>query len=247
MELGTPLIPVEAVEPIWFGFVDHPEEIVAQTPGRTYGFALGPDGSCYCADVTDPGVYRIASAGDVDRVSAGSDDRPAVLPNDLAFLPTGELLFSDSGNWGADDGCIYAVSLDGKTRVADTSCAAYPNGLAVSPDETEVAVVESTLPGVSVLSLDQAGSLSGRRVLVELPGAVPDGVLYDSQRRLLISCWAPDAVFRLEPGGALTVVVHDPLRVVLNQPTNIAFVPGTNRLVAANIGDRYLSVVEYDV
>jgi gluconolactonase len=275
MELGTPLIPVEAVEPIWFGFVDHPEdlaidgagnvwcggeegqiykgrlegqpEIVAQTPGRTYGFALGPDGSCYCADVTDPGVYRIASAGDVDRVSAGSDDRPAVLPNDLAFLPTGELLFSDSGNWGADDGCIYAVGLDGKTRVADTSCAAYPNGLAVSPDETEVAVVESTLPGVSVLSLDQAGSLSGRRVLVELPGAVPDGVLYDSQGRLLISCWAPDAVFRLEPGGALTVVVHDPLRVVLNQPTNIAFVPGTNRLVAANIGDRYLSVVEYDV
>jgi hypothetical protein len=39
--------------------------------------------------------------------------------------------------------------------------------------------------------------------------------------------------------------VHDPLRVVLNQPTNIAFVGGTNRLVAANIGDRYLSVVDY--
>jgi len=31
----------------------------------------------------------------------------------------------------------------------------------------------------------------------------------------------------------------------LNQPTNIAFVPGTNRLVAANIGDRYLSAFEY--
>jgi hypothetical protein len=49
---------------------------------------------------------------------------------------------------------------------------------------------------------------------------------------------------RLE-AGELRVVVHDPLRVSLNQPTNIAFVPGTTRLVAANIGDRYLSVVEY--
>ena len=271
--LDASLIPAGAVEPVWFGLVDHVEdlafeddvtvwcggeegqvyrgrldaepEIVARTPGRTYGFALGPDGACYCADVGEPGVYRIDETGGVERVSAGTPDRAAVLPNDLAFLPSGELLFSDSGNWGEDDGCIYAFAPDGTTRVADTSCVAYPNGLCVSPDGTEVAVVESTLPGVSVLSLGPDGALSGRRVLVEMPATVPDGLLYDDQGRLLVSCWAPDAIFRLEADGELSVVVHDPLRVVLNQPTNIAFVPGTQRLVAANIGDRYLSVIEY--
>jgi sugar lactone lactonase YvrE len=271
--LDAPLIPVESVEPVWFGLVDHVEdlafeddgtvwcggeegqiyrgrldgepEIVARTPGRTYGFALGPDGACYCADVTDPGVYRIDSEGEVTRISTGTEDRPTVLPNDLVFLPSGELLFSDSGDWGGDNGCIYTVGADGSTRVADTSCAAYPNGLCLSPDRSEVAVVESTLPGVSVLSLGADGSLSNRRVLVELPGTVPDGLLYDAEGRLLISFWSPDAVFRLEGGGELVVVVNDPLRVALNQPTNIAFVPGTNRLVAANIGDRYLSVFEY--
>jgi len=269
--LGEPLISTDSIEPVWFGLVDHVEdlafeedgtvwcggeegqvyrgrldgepEIVARTPGRTYGFALGPDGACYCADVTEPGIYRIDTEGEVDRISAGSDDRPALLPNDLAFLPSGVLLFSDSGNWGVDDGCIYSVN--GGTLVVDTTCAAYPNGLAVSPDGTELAVVESTLPGVSVLLLGPDGSLSDRRVLVELPGTVPDGLLYDAEGRLLISCWAPDVVFRLEESGELRVVVHDPLRVVLNQPTNIAFAPGTNRLVAANIGDRYLSVFEY--
>jgi gluconolactonase len=273
LQLDEALIPAEAVEPVWFGLVDHVEdiafeengtlwcggeegqiyrgrldgepEIVARTPGRTYGFALGPDGACYCADVTDPGIYRIDSEGEVARVSGGTDERAAGLPNDLVFLPSGELLFSDSGDWGGDNGCIFALSPDGSTRVADTSCAAYPNGLCVSPDASEVAVVESTLPGVSVLSLGADGSLSRRRVLVEMPGTVPDGLLYDGEGRLLISCWAPDAVFRLEAGGELTVVLHDPLRVVLNQPTNIAFVPGTNRLVTANIGDRYLSVTEY--
>ena len=103
MRLGHPLIPVEAVEPVWFGLVDHVEdlafeadgtvwcggeegqvyrgrldgapEIVARTPGRTYGFALGPDGACYCADVADPGIYRIDSEGEVERVSAGTADR----------------------------------------------------------------------------------------------------------------------------------------------------------------------------
>ena len=273
MKLGEPLIPAAAVEPVWFGRVDHVEdlafdehgliwcggeegqvyrgrldgepEIVARTPGRTYGFALGPDGACYCADVADPGIFRIDSEGEVERVSAGTADRPALLPNDLAFLPSGELLFSDSGNWGGNDGCIYAVGPDGSTRVVDTTCAAYPNGLCVSPDGSAIAVVESTLPGVSVLSLGADGSLSGRRVLVELPGTVPDGLLYDDEGRLLISFWSPDAVLRVEADGKLTTVVHDPLRVVLNQPTNIAFLPGTNRLVAANIGDRYLSVFEY--
>jgi hypothetical protein len=50
-------------------------------------------------------------------------------------LPSGELLFSDSGNWGGDDGCIYAFAADGTTRIADTTCAAHPNGLAVSRTE----------------------------------------------------------------------------------------------------------------
>jgi gluconolactonase len=273
VKLGEPLIPAAAVEPVWFGLVDHVEdlafdehgmvwcggeegqvyrgrlegepEIVARTPGRTYGFALGPDGACYCADVADPGIYRIDSEGEVERVSAGTADRPALLPNDLAFLPSGELLFSDSGNWGGNDGCVYAIGPDGSTRLVDTTCAAYPNGLCVSPDGSAIALVESTLPGVSVLSLGADGSLSGRRVLVELPGTVPDGLLYDDEGRLLISFWSPDAVLRVEADGKLTTVVHDPLRVVLNQPTNIAFLPGTNRLVAANIGDRYLSVFEY--
>jgi gluconolactonase len=272
VELGTPLIPTDAVHPVWFGLVDHVEdlaieedgtvwcggedgqiyrgrldgepEIVARTPGRTYGFALGPDGSCFCADVTKPGIYRVTADGGSDRVSAGTAERPAVLPNDLAFLPSGELLFSDSGNWGENDGCIYSLAADGTARIADTSCAAYPNGLCVSPDGSELAVIESTLPGVSVLTVGEDGELSGRRVLVEMPGTVPDGLLYDAGR-LLISCWAPDAVFRLEADGTLALVVHDPLRVVLNQPTNLAFVPGTKRLVAANIGDRYLSVMEY--
>jgi gluconolactonase len=230
---------------VYRGRLDGDPEIVGRTPGRTYGFALGSDGACYCADVAEPGVYRITETGDVERVSAGTADHATVLPNDLAFLPSGDLLYSDSGNWGGHDGCILALSPTGETSVSDSSCSAYPNGLAVSPDRTELAVVESTLPGVSVLSIGPDGSLTDRRVLVEMPGTVPDGVLYDEAGRLLITCWAPDAIFRLQPGGDLTVVVHDPLRVVLNQPTNAAFLPGMNRLLVANIGDRYLSVFDY--
>jgi gluconolactonase len=271
--LAEPLVPVERIELVWRG-IDHAEGLaidgdgmvwaggeegqvyrgwldgepreVARLPGRTLGFALDADGNAYCATIAEPGVFRITPEGDVSLVSAGAPDRPAVEPNHLAFLPSATLVFSDSGAWGEDDGCIFAVTPDGASRVADTSTSRFPNGLAVLDDGRTLAVVESSLPGISALSISEDGSLGERRVLVEMPGTVPDGLAVDARGRLLVSCWAPDAVFVLEPDGELRLLAHDPLRYVLHEPTNIAFVPGTNTLVTANYGERFLSVLEHD-
>jgi gluconolactonase len=271
--LDEPLVPVSRVELAWSG-IDHAEGLavdadgtvwaggeegqvyrgrleeepreVARLPGRTLGFAVDGDGNVYCATIAEPGLFRITPDGDVALVSTGAPDRPAAEPNYPAFLPGGLLLFSDSGAWGADDGCIYVVSPGGESRVADTSASRFPNGLAVLDEGRTLAVVESALPGVSLLSVAENGSLTDRRVLVEMPGTIPDGLAVDARGRLLISCWAPDAVFVLEPDGALRLLVHDPHRFVLHEPTNIAFLPGTSRLVAANYGERFLSVFDHD-
>jgi gluconolactonase len=271
--LAEPLVPVERIELVWRG-IDHAEGLaidgdgmvwaggeegqvyrgwldgepreVARLPGRTLGFALDADGNAYCATIAEPGVFRITPEGDVSLVSAGAPDRPAVEPNHLAFLPSATLVFSDSGAWGEDDGCIFAVTPDGASRVADTSTSRFPNGLAVLDDGRTLAVVESSLPGISALSISEDGSLGERRVLIEMPGTVPDGLAVDARGRVLVSCWAPDAVFVLEPDGELRLLAHDPLRYVLHEPTNIAFVPGTNTLVTANYGERFLSVLEHD-
>jgi gluconolactonase len=268
-----PSVPTDRVEVVWAG-IDHPEGVaigpqgdvwcggeagqvylgrleeeprhVATLPGRTLGFALDAAGNAYCADMDGPGIYRVTLDGDVDVVSQGTADRPTRVPNHPAFLPNGLLLYTDSGDWGENNGCVYAVSPSGETTVVDTQAAGFPNGLAVSPDGRWLAVVESTLPGVTALAIEPDGSLGERRVLVEMPGTVPDGVAWDAEGRLLIACWAPDAVFVLEQDGRLRTLAHDPLRFVLNQPTNVAFMPGTAKLVAANIGERFLSVIEHD-
>ena len=268
-----PLLPVELIELVWRG-VDHAEglaidddgvvwaggeegqvyrgrldgepEEIARLPGRTLGFALDGDGNAFCATIAEAGVFRITPDGAVDLVSRGAPDRPAAEPNYPAFLPSGTLLYTDSGAWGQDDGCVFAVSPDGETRVVDTTASRFPNGLAVVDEGRALAVVESSLPGVSALTIGADGALADRRVLVEMPGTVPDGLALDARGRLLISCWAPDAVFALEPDGELRLLAHDPLRYVLHEPTNIAFVPGTSRLVAANYGERFLSVLELD-
>jgi sugar lactone lactonase YvrE len=272
--LNHPIVPTDRIEVVWPGKVDHAEGLalspdgtvwcggeagqiyvgrldgeprqIAELPGRTLGFCLDAAGNAYCADMDGPGIYRITPVGRVDLVSDSAPDRPAQLPNHPALLPSGTLVYTDSGDWGGSNGRLYAVGPDGTTVVADESACRFPNGLAVSPDGGSLAVVESTLPGVSVLAIGPGGELGECRVLVEMPETVPDGVAYDADGRLLVSCWAPDAVYLLEPDGRLRLLAHDPLRLSLNQPTNIAFVPGTPRLVAANIGERFLSALEHE-
>jgi gluconolactonase len=231
---------------VYRGGLDGQPEVVATLPGRTLGFALDGEGNAYCADMDGPGIYRVTRDGRVDLVSQGTAERPTQVPNHPAFLPSGQLVFTDSADWGEQNGRLYLVAPDGSTEVTDESVSRFPNGLAVSPDGSTLAVVESTLPGVSSLSIEPDGSLGGREVLVEMPGTVPDGVAWDARGGLLVSCWAPDAIYVLDPDGELRLLAHDPLRLVLNQPTNIAFVPGTARLVAANIGERFLSVLAHE-
>lgn len=270
---GSPLVSTESIEVAWQDRIDHAEGLaidsdgavwcggeegqvyrgrlekepvlVARVPGRTLGFAVDGQGNAYCCTyLVDAGLYRITKGGAVHRVSPGTADRPACTPNHPAFLPSGQLLYTDSGTWGEDDGCIFRVDAGGRTSVADTTCSRFPNGLAVSPDRSRLAVVESTLPGVSELTIEAHGSLGNRTVVLEMPGTVPDGIAYDEAGALLIACWAPNTVFLFED-GQVTTVVHDPRCFVLNQPTNIAFVPGTRRLVTANYGDRFLSVLQF--
>ena len=217
---------------------------IAEVPGRPLGFALDGSGDAYCCVfLGDNGLYRITKDGQVELLSVGTPGRAVHTPNFPAFLPTGQLLFTDSGDWGDASGCIYALDGDGGTSVVDESCAEFPNALAVSPDSVTLAVVESTLPGVSLLTIGSDGSLSDRRTYCKLPGTIPDGVAWGRDGQLLISCWAPDAIYSFD-GDRVSTVARDDTRFVLNQPTNIAFVPGTSRLVAANIGDRFLSALD---
>lgn len=269
---GTPVVATEDIRLVWAG-IDHAEglaidddgtvwcggedgqvyrgrldaapERVATVPGRTLGFALDGDGHAYVATISPPGIFRVRADGRVDAMSSGVDEAPLRLPNHPAFLPSSVLLCTDSGGWGDDDGCILALTPDGRTCVANASAKCFPNGLCVTPDGATVFVVESTLPGVSALSVNPRGELGARRVVVEMPGTVPDGVALDARGRLIVSCWAPDAIFIVED-GALEVLAHDPLRYSLHEPTNIAFVPGTSTLVSANYGERFLSVLEHD-
>lgn len=70
---------------------------------------------------------------------------------------------------------------------------------------------------------------------------MPDGLALDTDGRLSISCWVPDAIPALLPDSAVETMVYDPERQRLNAPTNIAFSgPGRHDLYVANYGERHI-------
>src|SRR5258708_3549418 len=165
--------------------------------------------------MTGPGVYAVTADGMVKEVSRGATDAPFLCPNFPAFLPDGHLIVSESGNYGQNDGKLLIISPDSTTRVLSSTASAFTNGLCVS--------------------------VSDYRVLVELPGTVPDGLALDTEGRLYIGCWVPDAILVLAPEGKVETVVYDPERQMLNATTNIAFGgPSMRELYFANYGERHI-------
>jgi len=125
--------------------------------------------------------------------SHDKDGRPFVGPNDLAPDRHGGTYFTTSGSHGdAIDGKVFYIASDGtiSLRADDVHNA---NGLAVSNDGKILYVVETDENRLLKFKIAPDGSLSDRRIAVNLDDLVhhavhiwPDGVKIDSRGQLYI-------------------------------------------------------------
>jgi sugar lactone lactonase YvrE len=164
---------------------------------------VGPDGSAApYADLTDIGEF-----GWNDIVV---DGRGNVYVTSIAF----DYLAGKP----PDAGIIVLVTPDGRSReVADGL--KFPNGMVVTPDNSTLIIGESFAGRLTAFDIDDAGSLSNRRVWAE--GLGPDAICMDSDGAIWtgtgdtrVSTGRDDspggAVARVREGGAeLNRVEHD--------------------------------------
>ena len=106
-------------------------------------------------------------------------------------------------------GCVYLATPHGSVRqVADDI--AFPNGMAVSPDNTTLIVADSYRHHLLAFTIGADGGLSNRRVWAELGDGTPDGICIDAQGDV----WYADVPYhrctRVAGGGTvLQTVVLD--------------------------------------
>jgi gluconolactonase len=267
---GEPLLSIDQLETFAEG-LDHPEGICQALDGtlyvggeagqlyriesdaaprellRTNGFMLGlaadAAGRIYAADVGHRCVWRIDPAtGERTQFSVGSAERPLKAPNWGAFGPDGTYYLSDSGSWGAGDGCLWRIAPGADAEVWSEESCSFPNGLAVNRDGTRLYVLESYPGALVAFDIRPDGTAGARELLCDMDPAVPDGVALATDGSMFISCYRPDAIYQWSEAAGLRKFAEDPRGTVLAAPTNVVFTgPERDQIVVPNIGRWHLT------
>ena len=223
---------------------------VATTSGFVLGLALDEAGRVYACDMNRREVVRFdPKDGTMIVYSRGSRDVPMRAPNYPVFDAKGNLYVSDSGDWDAEDGCIFRVAPSGETTVWTREARHFPNQLCLDASGEAVLVIESTLPGVCKIPIDRNGLAGPRELVTLLPGTVPDGIAVTADgNEIFVSCYRPDRIYRIFPGGSSEIAVEDPQGLVLNQPTSLAYAgENLDQLVIANLGGWHVSIASVGI
>lgn len=228
---------VYAIDPTRRTFVE-----IARTPGFVLGLAVDGRGRIVVCDAEDAALWVVDPGLDPRRLVDRAGDRQLIMPNYPAFGPDGTLYVSDSGRWKEDNGAVIAVAQDGTAHVIDRTLARFTNGCAVTPDGSELWVIQSLGPDVSRIDLRNGGR---PETVVTLPGTVPDGIAFTEDGGAVISCYRPDRIYHLDRAGTLGVIAEDPEGTLLAAPTNICFIgPNRDRMVSANLGRWHLTLFD---
>ena len=100
----------------------------------------------------------------------------------------------------ASTGILAVVSPDGAAReVADG--VAFPNGMAVTPDNTTLILAESYGNRLTAFDIEADGGLANRRVWAALDGGAPDGICLDAEGAVWFADVPNQRCVRVREGG----------------------------------------------
>jgi len=224
-------------------------EEVATTGGFILGIAFSPgaDWLAVC-DLNNHCIWKLEiKTAKVTKFAKGADNHSMNIPNYIVFDNKANLFVSESGEFRKISGKILKFSEDGKGSVWHEGPFNFANGLALDENQSHLYVVSSWLPGVERIAINTDGSAGERSVYCTLPKTVPDGIAFDSEGNLLVSCYTPNIIFKIAPDRTTTILVDDWEAHTLSNPTNLAF-GGSNfkKLFISNLGRWHILVINYD-
>jgi gluconolactonase len=172
------------------------------TGGQANGLKVDAEGNIIVADYGGKRILRIHPVTRrIETLTDSCDGRPYRGPNDVCLDLAGNIYFTDPTGSSQEDpiGAVYRVSAPGReasrpivSRLADGL--AFPNGLAVSPDQKRLYVAESDTNRLLCWDLHPDGTLANKRVIMEFPTPTLDGIMFDEAGRLWIARWTNKTV-----------------------------------------------------
>jgi gluconolactonase len=191
--------------------------------GRPTGLALGREGQMWFCDSHRNEVRVFCSASGRSWPVAGSaDGHDLDAPNDLAFDPAGNLIFSCPGqSRAAPTGYLSVLRPSGACTVAGRDLQ-FPNGLAFGRDGSVLYLAETYRQRVWQGGWDaQKGWWTPETEILRAPGPNgPDGLAVDQEGRVFTAVYGAGCIMSVRPGGR-----SETLPMGGRCPTSCAFDP----------------------
>jgi sugar lactone lactonase YvrE len=162
--------------------LDGESEVIARVPSFPLCIDRLPDGRLLIVSSSDGLLLRMEPDGtlvthaDLTVLADHSwndivvDGRGNAYVNNIGFDFPGEFA----------PGILALVAPDGAARKVAEGVA-FPNGMAVTPDNSTLILAESYGQKLTAFEIAANGGLSNRRVWADLPGGAPDGICLDAE------------------------------------------------------------------
>ncbi len=175
----------------------------------------------FCIDWLPDGRLLVVSGGD-GLLLRGQPDGSLVTHADLTGLsayPWNDIVVDGRGNayvgnigfdFGGGEfapGILALITPDGSARqVADG--VAFPNGVAVTPDNSTLILAESYANTLTAFDIAADGGLSNRRVWAGLGDGVPDGICLDAEGAVWYGDVPNKRCVRVREGGEVLQTIE---------------------------------------
>ena len=217
---------------------------VANTRGFILGIAFSTDCTWLAiCDLKNKCVWKLdLTTYKPEKFATGADGVNFSIPNYAVFDKAGKLYVSDSGTFRQVNGKIFCFDKDGSGKIWHKGPFNFANGMALSKDEKYLYMVCTWLPGVERIKINEDGTAGNREIFAELPQTCPDGIAFDIEENLYVSCYAPNRIYKVSKHKEVSLFADDWEAHTLSNPTNIAFGGKDMKdLFAANLGRWHIS------
>lgn len=222
---------------------------VANTGGFTLGMALSPkrDWLAVC-DLKKKCIWRLElNSFALSCLTTGATDHAFNIPNFICFDRDENFYVSESGAFRKMGGKILKFDANGKGYVWCHGPFNFSNGMAIDSSGAFIYVVCTFAPCIERVEINPDGSAGRREVYVTFHEVVPDGIAFDVDGNLLVSCYAPNKIFKVLPDRSIHVLIEDWEAHTLCNPTNIAFGGKSfDDLYVANLGRWHISRIRLE-